>query len=569
MEMNGNLRERPVRPAPKGSPRPMALTLPVCLLGASVFLGFISGTVGLRLPGVALASSFGADPGGSGGDTLLPQGFPPQEALDAIEQGATAGTVAHAVSLRPTDALLGPAVWAQEGGGETRNPFFSPQVPASPGGSAATNASGLPIGEGRAKRSPAWIRHFGGGGLDRMNFRFFRQPVVVGGRVIVTSTRGVVLCLDAVTGRTLWESRLPESVYAPAVADRTTVYLAGGMPWVTAPHMLGYAQSRTIRRGRRTGRLYALSLLSGKLLWSAPVPGPVLGSPVLAGGMVWLTTGAGHLAGYGIEQERKTLDMPLSSSSGWSSPLFVHHWLWLSLEGPTKLLALWPEKKRTVWALSAPPEQRLVLFTPTPSFGDRRLLTLFREMDGGVPVEHLSIVSAVTGNIFHEVAFSGVPRIPSSGLPPYARVYEGMAGVTVSGQTAVAASALFRQAMAVDIPSGHRFWRRSLPSRPYGSGTMVGGLYILPLVGEVLLLDLATGKEAGRIPFDGAPGSGSPPVVGKTLYLSGRNGQVAAISLTPYGRFIAPPASGRVGKTEMTGNAHPPAAPGTEEDDGE
>jgi hypothetical protein len=379
-----------------------------------------------------------------------------------------------------------------------------------------------------------------------MNYRFGHQPLVVSGRVVAASTRGRVVCLDAVTGDTLWVRRLPESVWAPEVTDGRTLYVVSGTPYVTAPHMMGYAQTRTIRRGSGSGHLYALSIVTGKVLWSAPVPGPVLGSPVLADRVLWVATGSGRLAGYSVTREKKILEMPLFSSSGWSSPLFVHHWIWLSLEGPTKLMALWPDKKRTVWSLSVPPDERLVLFTPTPSFGDKRLITLFRSFRKGVPGEELAVVSAVTGHVFHRISFSrGAPPLPGAekpqpGLPPYARVYEGMDGVAVSGKTAVASSDLFGRAMAIDIPSGHLYWSAPLPSRPSGPGTLAGGLYILPLRGKVDLIGLGSGKEVGKLSFRGSPGPGSPPVVGTTLYLSGWNGEIRAVSLDRFAKTIFP-----------------------------
>jgi outer membrane protein assembly factor BamB len=497
-------------------------------------------------------------------DARTPKGFPTGPVLESLDQGPGSGQLRHRSFGVPVNPSWGPKLWTQEGGSDSRNPYFSAPLPpktapektASPPGADrpdpydASGHFGL-IGEdgaGAAEKSSGkvtWTRTFGTSPLDRMNYRFVRQPILVSGRVVLVSTRGQVLCLDAVTGETLWKRRLPASVWAPAVSDGQALYVVSGTPFVTAPDMMGYAQTRTIRRGNGPGHLFALSLATGKILWSAPTPGPALGSPVLARGSLWVTTGSGRLAGYSLEREKKVLEMPLASSSGWSSPLFVHNWLWLSLEGPTKLLALWPDRKRTVWALSVPPDRRLVLFTPTPSFGDKRLVTLFRSVRKGVPDEELAVVSAVTGHVFHQIPFSSIAPVKDGGaqrdLPPYARVYEGMAGVTVAGQTAVAASTLFGRAMAVDIPSGHLYWSAPLASDPLGPGTLAGGLYILPLRGRIEFFLLASGKEIGHQSLRGSPGAGSPPVIGSTLYVSGQDGTVRAISLERYRSIILPP----------------------------
>lgn len=496
---------------------------------ALLFSGFLL-TLMIPLPG------WSEDASGSGNGPL---GFPSGSTLRSI----VAGEVAPGKSLpgKPVRPDFGPRQWSQEGGGETRNPFFA--APSPPGNENRR----IPRIPQKPVSPVEWELNFGTTPLLALDYRFAHQPVLAGGRLLLTSTRGQVLCLDAVTGTTLWHVRLPESVRASGVADQNAFYVASGFPYVTAPHMMGYAQTRKIRRGAGSGHLYALSLLSGKILWTAPVPGPVLGSPVLADGKIWVATGNGHLAGYSVVRERKVIDMPLRSSAGWSSPLYVHHWLWLSLEGPTKLVALWPEKKRTVWALTTPPTERLVLFTPTPAFGAMRLVTLFLSVDKGLPRERLATASAVTGHIFHEFPFARkkdrvtVSQVEPPDLPSFARVYEGETGPVVAGQTAVAASPILGRALAVDIPSGHLFWSVGLPAEPESSGTVAGLLYLLPLRDRLLLLDLATGKILEKRSLDGEPAPGSPPVMETTLYLAEKNGRIRAISLEKDRTRIFPP----------------------------
>ncbi len=476
-----------------------------------------------------------------------PMGFPSGATLQSIVSGESGpGKSSPGKPVRPD---WGPRLWSQEGGGETRNPFFAAPPPRKASRDSSGQTGESVAGSGTFQSSsapPQWDRNFAPNPLAALDYSFSHQPVLANGRLLLTSTRGQVLCLDAMTGGTLWHVRLPESVRASGVADENAFYVVSGSPYVTAPHMMGYAQTRTIRRGSGPGHLYALSLLSGKILWSAEVPGPVLGSPVLSGGILWVATGNARLAGYSLEKERKILEMPLFSSAGWSSPLYVHHWIWLSLEGPTKLVALWPERKRTVWALTTPPTERLVLFTPTPAFGAMRLVTLFLSVRKGIPHERLAIASAVTGHIFHEIPFAekgesvSLEKVVPPGLPPFARVFEGAAGAVVAGSTAVAASAILGRAIAADIPSGHRFWSVPLPASPVGSGTVAGLLVALPLRDRLLLADLASGKTLESRRLDGEPAPGSPPIMETTLYLAQKNGRVRAISLENQRKRIFP-----------------------------
>jgi hypothetical protein len=175
-----------------------------------------------------------------------------------------------------------------------------------------------------------------------------------------------------------------------------------------------------------------------------------------------------------------------------------------------------------------------------------RLLTRMVSVHGGQVSERLVILSAVSGHIFSEVPFtpfaSSVTMKKAGGAyPPDARVFEGLATVTVAGQTAVVVSALSREALAVDIPSGHLFWKVPLRGEPSGAVTVAGLLCVLPETGHVVLLDLATGLELGHVDGEGVPAPGPAPIVGTTLYLAGEDGKVRAVSLDAYRTKIYPP----------------------------
>jgi hypothetical protein len=113
----------------------------------------------------------------------------------------------------------------------------------------------------------------------------------------------------------------------------------------------------------------------------------------------------------------------------------------------------------------------------------------------------------------------------------------------VAGQTAVVASALSREALAVDIPSGHLFWKVPLGREPSGAVTVAGLLCALPETGHVELVDLANGRSLGHIDVEGTPAPGPAPIVGTTLYLAGQDGKVRAVSLDAFWKAIYPPPS--------------------------
>jgi alcohol dehydrogenase (cytochrome c) len=79
---------------------------------------------------------------------------------------------------------------------------------------------------------------------------------------------GRLVALDAATGRTLWDTRLPSPDFGCAAVSNDVVFTST------------YA-----------GTLYALATASGRILWSAKLPAGVNGCPAVAGDM--LVVGAG------------------------------------------------------------------------------------------------------------------------------------------------------------------------------------------------------------------------------------------------------------------------------------
>jgi alcohol dehydrogenase (cytochrome c) len=80
--------------------------------------------------------------------------------------------------------------------------------------------------------------------------------------------RGRLVALDAATGRTLWDTRLPSPDFGCAAVANDVVFTS-----------------------TYTGTLYALATATGRILWSAKLPAGVNGCPAVAGDM--LIVGAG------------------------------------------------------------------------------------------------------------------------------------------------------------------------------------------------------------------------------------------------------------------------------------
>jgi outer membrane protein assembly factor BamB len=80
--------------------------------------------------------------------------------------------------------------------------------------------------------------------------------------------RGRLVALDAATGRTLWDRRLPSADFGCAAVSNDVVFTS-----------------------TYTGTLYALATTTGRVLWSVKLPAGIIGCPAVAGNMVIVGAG--------------------------------------------------------------------------------------------------------------------------------------------------------------------------------------------------------------------------------------------------------------------------------------
>jgi outer membrane protein assembly factor BamB len=103
-------------------------------------------------------------------------------------------------------------------------------------------------------------------------------PAVDGGRVFIVGPRGLLLALDAATGRTAWQHDLKAEYGA---AD--PVYGFGTSPVVSGPHVIvqagGQKQHNLVAFDRDTGRLAWSAHHAGSTGYSSPVRAAIAGVP--------------------------------------------------------------------------------------------------------------------------------------------------------------------------------------------------------------------------------------------------------------------------------------------------
>jgi eukaryotic-like serine/threonine-protein kinase len=154
-----------------------------------------------------------------------------------------------------------------------------------------------------------------------LNASVAASPAIAGGTLFVPAKNGYLYALDPVTGRTRWQRAVSAGVSSPAVHGGT-VFVAGGAGSFGGPGLLtaldattgatlwtfvpnGVVQSSvTFASGLllfstnvANGTMYAVSAATGNEVWSyTPSPAQyILGSPVVADGMVIAPSDNGHV----------------------------------------------------------------------------------------------------------------------------------------------------------------------------------------------------------------------------------------------------------------------------------
>jgi len=128
---------------------------------------------------------------------------------------------------------------------------------------------------------------------------------------------GALWCLDAATGRRLWEAKAAAGVLGTPALMNGAVYF-----------------------GSRDHSCRAVAQRDGKPLWQTDAGGPIVASPIAAGGKVYVLTVEGRLACLdgSTGRERWHLDLDVPDADAFSSPMLAGGRLYVAAGG--KVLCL-------------------------------------------------------------------------------------------------------------------------------------------------------------------------------------------------------------------------------------
>lgn len=327
-----------------------------------------------------------------------------------------------------------------------------------------------------------------GGGLDKAGRQLW--PVYQSGTLYAADYKGLLTAIDADNGHKRWQIKTK-------------------LPFTGGPGISG----ELLLMGTQDGEVYAFDATSGTQLWSATVTSEVLAAPAEADGIVVVRCIDGRVFGLDADTGRRVWiydhSVPLLSLRGNAPPLLRAGVVFIGYDGG-QVVALRQDDGTLMW------EQALVT------------------TEGRTELERLSDIDGQMVFIASDLLVSSYKsRLASlaadSGRLLWFKDISSATGVVVD-RVHLAVSDRDGNLWLVDRRNGAEFWknnqmlRRGL-TRPaiYGSFVVVGDQE-----GYLHWINISDGMFAARAKVGGKGFAGPPLVVGNTLYVMTKKGNLIA-----------------------------------------
>ena len=327
-----------------------------------------------------------------------------------------------------------------------------------------------------------------GSGVDKQGRQL--RPVFSDGTLYAADYKGLIVAVDANTGQRKWDVKTE-------------------LPFTGGPGISG----NLLLMGTENGEVFAFDASSGSQLWSATVTSEVLAAPVVADGLVVVRCIDGRIFGLDADTGRRVWiydhNVPLLTLRGNSLPLLRAGVVFIGYDGG-QVVALRLDDGTLMW------EQTLV------TTEGRTELERLSDIDGQlVFVASDLLVSSYKGRLASLAA--------DSGRLLWFKDISSASGVDVS-RVNLALSDKDGNVWMLDRRNGAEFWKQNQLAyrdltRPafYGSFVVVGDYE-----GYLHWINVNDGSFAARSKVGGKGFTGPPLVVGRTLYVMTKKGELAA-----------------------------------------
>ena len=335
-----------------------------------------------------------------------------------------------------------------------------------------------------------WRRQFGSG-TGKKHARI--TPVAVENRLFIADRKGRVWAVERSSGKPIWE-------------QRTDTPATGGLG----------AGAGLVLLGSRDGRLSALDQADGNLAWQVALSSEILASPQAEAGVVAVRTNDGRLYGLSAQDGERIWvyeqPVPALSLRGTSGPILVEGAA-IAGFGNGMLAAVRLTDGQLIW------EQRVT--SPQGRSELERMVDIDAQP---VSVDTWLYAATFQGHAAAIELYSGDIA--------WRREVSSNTGLAVDN-TAVFVSDDQGHVWALDRRSGASLWRQpKLQGRGLGAPAVFRDFVLVgDFEGYLHWLRREDGQFAGRIRVGGKPIAAAPLTSAEAVYVFGRGGVLASLSL--------------------------------------
>lgn len=334
-------------------------------------------------------------------------------------------------------------------------------------------------------------------GDTKPKMRFGLSLASDGKAVYAAGHDGVVVAMDVLTGKRLWQAR-------------TKLKLTGGP---------GVGEGLVVA-GTGYGDIVALDAGTGDHKWKSYVSSELLSPPAIGNGVVVLRMVDGRIVGLnvsdGVEMwsAEQTTPMPRLSLRGTSRPVIVGEMALCGFD-TGRVMAVSLKDGSTLWDVTVAP--------PSGKSEIERLI----DIDSP-----LSVVESDVYAVTYQGKAAHINR--ETGQVLWSRDISSYAGLATDGD-GVYISSTDGALVKFGRRTGAEMWKQEvLLHRRLSPPAVLGSLVaVADLEGHVHFLDVETGELAGRIRALGDHVSTAPLVVGDLLIMMDDKGRIAAMRATP------------------------------------
>ncbi|GAP66966.1 outer membrane protein assembly factor BamB [Mizugakiibacter sediminis] len=339
-----------------------------------------------------------------------------------------------------------------------------------------------------------------GDGAGKSGIRM--RPAYAAGVIYAAGTDGVLLALDAKSGKTLWKHRAGWHLFGRK--GKADTGYAGG-PTVSGD---------LLAVGTLDGHVYAFGAADGKPRWEAQLNSEVIAAPAIAGNLVLVRTEDGHVTALDAANgERKWV-----YDRGQVPPL--------SLRGNGDMVVA---GGGVFFGTDDGKIEALRIETGVPQWEQ-----VVASSDGRTEIERLNDsdgMLVLDGAELFATAYHGqlVDLQAPTGRPLWNRAFSSYTGPDVSGTTVVAVDE-DSNVWAFDRNTGSDLWKQDALLHRWLTAPAIQQAHVVvgDLQGYVHWLDLADGKIAARERLSRDAIRARPLVVGDTVYVEDVEGHLAA-----------------------------------------